>query len=301
MKQPTSRVGYAYALGAHTMWGLLPIYWKMLAAVPSLEVIAHRVVWSLVFLASICLAQRACGDIVRTLASTRALITLGATGCLIASNWLVYVWAVTNDRIMEASLGYFISPLLTMALGALLLKEKSSISQRVAITIALIAVLYRITSEGQFPWVGSTLAITLSLYGFFRKRLVISPVTGLSVETLLLAPLALAYLSTTVANGSSHFSIQQPGLMALLVLSGVLTSLPLLFFVRASQLLPLSTLGILQYTSPSLQFLAALCFFGEPLSMTSLVSFSLIWLAIAVYVVGEWRSHNYRPTTETTT
>lgn len=272
----------------------------MLAEVPSLEVIAHRVIWSLIFLISICVANRAYGDIVQIFRAPRVLLTLALTGSLIASNWLVYVWAVNHGQIIEASLGYFISPLFTIALGALLFRETLSRPQKIAITIAASAVLLRIASEGVFPWVGIVLATTLSLYSFLRKRLHVSSLIGLSVETLLLLPLGVAYIAGSVTRGTCHFSVSQPWLMALLIATGVFTSLPLLFFVRASQLLPLSTLGILQYASPSLQFLSALFFFGESLSVTSLVSFSLIWLAIVLYLVGDRTSRRHARPVEAT-
>ena len=300
MKNTSPRIGYAYAIAAHTMWGLLPSYWKMLAEVPGLEVIAHRVIWSLIFLISICVANRAYGDIVQIFRAPRVLLTLVLTGSLIASNWLVYVWAVNHGQIIEASLGYFISPLFTIALGALLLREKLSRPQKIAITIAGSAVLLRIAFEGVFPWVGIVLATTLSLYSFLRKRLRVSSLIGLSVETLLLLPLGIAYIVGNAARGACHFSMEQPWLMTLLIATGVFTSLPLLFFVRASQLLPLSTLGILQYTSPSLQFLSALLLFGESLSFASLVSFSFIWLAIVLYLIGDRTSGRYAGALEKT-
>jgi len=300
MKHTSPQLGYAYALAAHTMWGLLPAYWKMLAEVPSLEVIAHRVIWSLIFLVSICVANRAYGDIAQIVRAPRVLLTLAATASLIALNWLVYVWAVNHGQIIEASLGYFISPLFTIALGALLLRETLSRPKKIAIAIAASAVMLRIASEGAFPWIGIVLAISLSLYSFIRKRLRVSSLIGLSIETLLLLPLGVAYIADSVARGTCHFSMDQPWLMALLIATGVFTSLPLLFFVRASQLLPLSTLGILQYTSPSLQFLSALLFFGESLSVTSLVSFSLIWLAIVLYLMGDRASRRYASALEGT-
>jgi chloramphenicol-sensitive protein RarD len=272
----------------------------MLAEVPSLEVIAHRVIWSLIFLVSICVANRAYGDIAQIVRAPRVLLTLAATASLIALNWLVYVWAVNHGQIIEASLGYFISPLFTIALGAFLLREKLSHPQKIAITIAASAVMLRIASEGAFPWIGIVLATSLSLYSFIRKRLRVSSLIGLSIETLLLLPLGVAYIADSVARGTCHFSMDQPWLMALLIATGVFTSLPLLFFVRASQLLPLSTLGILQYTSPSLQFLSALLFFGESLSVTSLVSFSLIWLAIVLYLMGDRASRRYASALEGT-
>ena len=287
MQRENNRVGYFYALSAHTLWGLLPVYWRTLSDVPSLEVIAHRVVWSLLFLATICLVNRSSGAIIRTLRSPASLTALATTGTLIASNWLVYVWAVTHGHIIEASLGYFISPLFTIALGALLLKERLTRYQRAAILLASAAVVYRIVAEGVFPWIGIALAVSLSMYSFLRKRLPVSSLIGLSVETVLLLPIALGYISIQVGRGTSHFSIEHPSTMVLLALTGVCTSLPVLCFVRAAQLLRLSTLGILQYMSPSLQFLSALVFFGESLSLTTLASFSFIWLAIVLYLAGD--------------
>lgn len=294
MGRANNRFGYIYALSAHALWGLLPLYWRALSDVPSLEVIAHRVVWSLLFLAIICLVNRSFSEILRVLRSPAALTTLATTGALIASNWLVYVWAVTHGHIVEASLGYFISPLFTIALGAVLLKEKLTFYQRLAILTASAAVMYRVIAEGVFPWIGIALAVSLSMYSFLRKRLLVSSLIGLSVETLLLLPISIGYLSIEVAQGRSHFSLEHPSTMGLLALTGVCTSLPLLFFVRAAQLLPLSMMGILQYMSPSLQFLSALLFFGESVSLPTLTSFSGIWLAIALYLVGDRLSRRER-------
>lgn len=287
MSPSPSRTGSIFAVMALSAWGLLPIYWKRLAAVPSIEVIGHRAVWSLLFLVLFCYLRGVLPELLNVAKSPRKLSTLALTGTLIATNWLVYVWGVTTGQLVEASLGYFLSPLITIALGALVLHEPLSIQKKVAVGLASVGVLLKTMSAGTAPWLGLSLAVSMSLYGFLRKRCGVSALVGLTVETAVLAPFALAYLSYLSLNGESHFLSEGPTTTVLLTLTGVATSLPLIWFVRASQLLPLSTLGIMQYLSPTLQFLLAVIVFKEPMSLVAYTSFSCIWVAIALYLSSE--------------
>lgn len=284
MTSSPSRTGSIFAIMALSSWGLLPVYWKQLAAVPSLEVIGHRAVWSLIFLVLFCYLRGALGELSAIVKSPRKLTTLAVTGTLIAMNWLIYVWGVTNGRLVEASLGYFLSPLVTIALGAIVLHERLSTRKKLSVALASIGVLLKTVTAGTAPWLGLSLAISMSLYGFLRKRCEVSALAGLTVETAILAPFALLYLSYLSINGQSHFLSEGTSTTLLLSLTGVATSLPLIWFVRASQLLPLSTLGILQYLSPTLQFLLAVVVFKEPMSLAAYASFSCIWAAIALYL-----------------
>lgn len=287
MSQSTQR-GYIYGVLALTAWGLLPLYWKLLAQVPSSEVIAHRAVWSALFLLAACGATSSWSETRRVMADHKKVLTLCLTGTLIASNWLVYVWGVTHNHLMEASLGYFLSPLVSVALGAFFLGERLSPHQVVAVLLATAGVVCKALAAGVFPWVGLSLATTISMYSFMRKKLGVSSLVGLTLETCLLTPVALLYLGGLSVAGTSSFASHGTLTLTLLVLTGVATSCPLLWFVRAGQLLPLSTLGILQYLSPTLQFLVATLLFGEELTMASLASFSMIWVAVAVYLLGDF-------------
>jgi chloramphenicol-sensitive protein RarD len=273
------RSGYLYGLGALTIWGILPLYWKQLAAIPSLELIGHRAAWSVLFLLSYCALRGESRQLLAIASSPRKFLPLLLTGGLIASNWLVYVWAVNHNQLLEASLGYFISPLVTIALGAVLLHEPLCLRKKFAITLAAVAVCIKAIGAGVVPWIGVYLAISMSLYGFLRKQLAVPSLIGLTVETLLLLPIALGYLGFLALTNSSHFLSEGT--------TGICTSVPLMWFVRAGQLLPLSTLGILQYLSPILQFLLAVSLFNEAISTGDIASFLMIWIAIAVYLYRE--------------
>lgn len=284
MTHTTLRAGLTYGILALGSWGLLPLFWRHLSGVPSAEIIAHRVVWSLAFLAAIVWSTGKRAEIVTAFRSPKTLGLLAMSGALIASNWLVYVWGVHHGHLSDASLGYFVSPLLTIALGAIVLKERLSKRQTLAVAIAALGVLFKAVGEGIFPWVGISLAFSISLYSFIRKQVGISSLAGLTVETALLTPVALGYIALLSAQGTSHMVTMGDSNTLLLVATGVVTSLPLLWFVRASQLLPLSTLGIVQYLSPTLQLLLAIYVFNEPTTSTSLLAFCIIWGAIALYL-----------------
>jgi chloramphenicol-sensitive protein RarD len=286
-ERSSSPTGIIFAVMALSSWGLLPVYWKQLGAVPSLEVICHRALWSVIFLLLFCAVRGALGELITVARSPRKLGTLAVTGALIASNWLAYVWGVTHGRLVEASLGYFLSPLVTVALGALALNEHLSLQKKAAVALAAFGVVIKAVSAGTMPWLGLCLALSMSMYGFLRKQLGVSALVGLTLETALLAPVGVVYLTYLSLCGTSHFLSEGGVTTALLLLTGVATSLPLLWYVRASQLLPLSTLGILQYLSPTLQFLLAVGVYGEKMSFAAYGSFSCIWLAIALYLAGD--------------
>lgn len=286
-ERPSSSSGIIFAVMALSSWGLLPVYWKQLEAVPSLEVICHRAVWSVVFLLLVCYARGVLCQLITVLKSPKKLCTLALTGTLIASNWLAYVWGVTHGHLVEASLGYFLSPLVTVALGAVALNERLSPRQKIAVALAATGVILKAVSAGTMPWLGLCLAVSMSLYGFLRKQLGVSALVGLTLETAILAPVAFGYIANLSLNGSSHFLSEGGMTTALLLLTGVATSLPLIWYVRASQLLPLSTLGIMQYLSPTLQFLLAVVVYAEHMTLAAYGSFSCIWLAIALYLAKD--------------
>ena len=273
--------------GAYILWGLLPLYLKLLTGVPAVQVLAHRVVWSLLLLAIVVVVLGRLRT-VRAAARGRTLVLLGASATLIAINWLTYIWAVQHAHVLEASLGYFINPLVNVALGVAVLGERVSRVQRVAVGIAAAGVLMMALSGGGAIWISLVLAVSFGLYGLIRKVAAIDALGGLTIETLLLAPLSLVVLAYAGAAGNAAFG-QERSVDLLLILAGPVTAAPLLLFAAAARRLTLATLGLLQYLGPTLQFAEAVLIFGEPLRPVHLVTFAAIWTGCALYAWDAWR------------
>ncbi|WP_344692365.1 EamA family transporter RarD [Sphingomonas cynarae] len=273
--------------GAYILWGLLPLYLKLLTGVPAVQVLAHRVVWSLLLLAIVVLVLGRLRT-VRAAARGRTLALLGASATLIAINWLTYIWAVQHAHVLEASLGYFINPLVNVALGVAVLGERVSRVQRVAVGIAAAGVLVMALSGGGAIWISLVLAVSFGLYGLIRKVAAIDALGGLTIETLLLAPLSLVVLAYAGAAGNAAFG-QERSADLLLILAGPVTAAPLLLFAAAARRLTLATLGLLQYLGPTLQFAEAVLIFGEPLRPVHIVTFAAIWTGCALYAWDAWR------------
>ncbi|RYD49399.1 MAG: EamA family transporter RarD [Sphingomonadales bacterium] len=274
------RRGLVFAVGAYAIWGVLPLYFHVLTGVPALQVLAHRVVWSVLLLAAIVVILKRSRAVLAA-ARGRTLLLLVASAALIAANWLVYIWAVQHGHVLESSLGYFINPLVNVALGIAVLGERLRKWQGVAIIIAGLGVVTMAFSGGGSVWISLALAVSFGLYGLLRKIAAIDALGGLTVETVLLAPLCLAWLAACARNGTTGFG-QSVTLDMLILAAGVLTSVPLLLFAAAARRLPLSTLGLLQYLSPSMQFGVALLL-GEPLRPVHFITFPLIWAGCALY------------------
>lgn len=290
MSQPISAAapsaalrGVLAAVSAYVFWGVAPVYFKALGSVGAGEIIAHRILWSVVLLAAVLLVMRRTAGFAALRASPRLLLWLVGTTVLVTSNWLVYVWAVNAGRVLEASLGYFINPLVSVLLAALLLKERLRRPQQIAFVLAALGVLNQIVQVGALPWISLFLAVTFALYGFLRKRLAIDPVGGLLVETLLAAPFALLYLHALGVDGSLAFGRQGLAIDMLLVAAGAVTSLPLVLFTYGAQRLRLTTMGFLQYLAPTLMFLLGVLVYGEPLDAGRLGTFMLIWGGLLIY------------------
>ncbi|MEI9852861.1 MAG: EamA family transporter RarD [Sphingomonas sp.] len=280
--------GLALGVSAYALWGVLPAYLRLLNGVPAEQVLAHRVLWSLVLLVAVVAALRR----VRSVAAAvrgRTLLLLLASSALIAVNWLVYIWAVQHAHVLEASLGYFINPLVNVALGLALLGERLRRVQAVAIGVAAAGVAILAVSGGGSIWVSLALALTFGTYGLVRKVVAIDALGGLTVETLLLAPFCLAIVFHAAGTGQGAFG-QSFGIDLLLVLAGPVTAAPLLLFAAAARRMPYSTLGLLQYIAPTLQFLQAVLLFGEPLRPAHLVTFALIWAGCALYAWDSLRA-----------
>jgi chloramphenicol-sensitive protein RarD len=282
MRDRRALAGLAYALAAYLAWGVSPVYFKALVAVPPLEILAHRVVWSVVLLAALLAASGRMGAVRRSLAEPRRIALLAGTAALISVNWFLYIWAVNTGRLLEASLGYFVNPLANVLLGVVFLRETLGRWQRVAVALAAAGVAVLLVRLGTFPWLSLALATSFAFYGLVRKRAGIDALGALLVETAVLAPLALAFLSVLGASGRGAFG-SSAGTTALLVAAGAITALPLLWFGHAVQRLRLSTVGLVQYVAPTAQFLLAILVYREPFGSAHALAFACIWVSLAIY------------------
>lgn len=282
--------GVISAVCAYLMWGFLPIYWKLLRQASALEILTHRFIWSLFFLLIFLLLTRRQSSFrneVRAIGNEpRRILGVLITTALITFNWLVYIWAVNDNRIIETSLGYYINPLVNVLFGVALLKEKLSKRQYLAVILAAAGVLNLILHFGQFPWVALSLAVSFSLYGLCKKLLGIAAITGITLETMLISPLALTYLLYLNSQGTGVFGVSYLFTSALLVGAGVVTALPMVLFANAANRLPLSLLGFIQYLSPTIALLTGVFLYHEPFTQAHAISFGLIWLALAIF---SWR------------
>lgn len=281
-RQTSLRQGYIVGIVCYLLWGVLPVYFKAVSAAMPLEVVAHRVVWSVLLLFLILVLRGRLTVLARLLRDWRVLAALSGSAVLIAINWLIYIHAVTSGHILAASLGYFLNPLVSVGLGVGLLKETLRPAQKLAILAAAIGVSLLAFSALDTLWISVTLAVSFAFYGLIRKVAPVDALPGLMIETLLLLPFAGGYLVYLAAHGMASFG-QQFGLSMLLASSGVITSVPLLLFTMAARRLPLATMGLLQYIAPSLQFLVGLLVYGELLGIVKLASFAVIWAGLAIF------------------
>lgn len=280
--QRAARQGFGAALAAYTLWGTLPIYFRLVATLGPLEIVAHRVLWSCALLLAVVLASRRVAILWRHLTNRASVFALAASAALIAINWTVYVLAVNSGHILAASLGYFLNPLISVILGVVVLKERLRPAQAIAVAIAAAGAAVLAVSALNTLWISITLALSFAFYGLVRKSAPVDALTGVTIETLLLAPLALVYL-VYLGEDAALGSGSGATLWALAILSGVITSVPLLMFGYAARQLPLSTIGLLQYIAPSMQFLIGLLVYREPLDGPRLTSFIVIWAGLAVF------------------
>lgn len=283
------RIGLLLGATAWILWGLFPLYFALLDSVSPIEIVAHRVIWSLVFMVIVITAVRGWSR-VRGHLSWRTAGILAAAAVLLSVNWLVYVYAVSSDQVVQASLGYFINPLVSVALGVIVLKERMRHMQWVAIGIAAIAVLILTISYGALPWIALVLAISFGFYGLLKKFAGIGSLESLTIETALLAPFALILLGTMEMGGQAVFATDGWGISILLILLGPVTALPLLAFGGAANRIPLSTLGALQYLTPVLQFLLGVLIFAEPMPTSRWIGFVFVWLALVVFATDTYRN-----------
>ncbi|HKK98819.1 MAG TPA: EamA family transporter RarD [Desulfotignum sp.] len=276
--------GALFALAAFAAWGFLPAYWKQMQAALPFEILCHRIVWSCVFLAGTIFFQKRHKEVLQMLRSPGTVKGLVLSSALIALNWFVYIWAVNSGRVVETSLGYYINPMINVLLGYLLLSETFTRLQCISLAFALAGVIYSLLAYGALPIFGLTLAFSFAFYGYCRKRIQVAPMPGLFVETLILMVPALVYIVFLMGTGRSLF-LKDTGMTLWMIGSGVVTSLPLLWFAAAARRLNLSTIGILQYLAPSIAFVLGVFVYKEAFSIHHLITFACIWIGVILYTV----------------
>src|SRR5690625_4031741 len=284
--------GILYGTSAYVLWGFLPIYWKLLDSAGAEIVLAHRFIWALVFMILFIIFTRRLSSFKKEwqqiIQHKKTIVIISAAAVIISLNWFTFIWAVQEDHVIQASLGYYINPLVSVLLGVLFLKEKLSPAQILSFLLAGIAVTYLTVSYGVFPWVSLILAFTFAFYGLLKKIVHISAVFSLTIETAIITPLALIYLIIFRSNlGFIHGSIS---MNVLLILAGVATAVPLLLFGSSVQLIPLSMVGFLQYIAPTIMLVMGVFLYGEPFSLAHLITFVLIWISLILYMASTFRS-----------
>lgn len=278
-----SSVGLTFGIAAYLIWGFFPIYFKALSSVPPLQVVSHRIIWSALFLAMVITLRHGWGEIAAACASRGTLLLLATTALLIATNWLVFIIAVDHANVLQSSLGYFMTPFVSVLLGVALLHERLQRLQVAALLLALIGVALITAQQTGLPWAALTLAVTFGTYGMLRKVAGVDALAGLAIETFILAPAAAAYLIYAELHGVAGFRHSSGNIDLLLICAGLVTSLPLLLFAAAARRLRLATIGFLQYLTPTMHFLIAVKLYREPFSAASMASFALIWLGLLLY------------------
>ncbi len=277
--------GTIYAILAFTFWGLVPIYFKLVSHVNSFEVLIHRILWSVIFLSIIIVVTKSFNNLVIIFRDKKKLKILFISAILVSINWLTFIWAIANDKIIEASLGYFINPLVSVVLGYIFFQERISKQQIVAICIAFLAIIYQIYSISNIPTISLILAFSFGFYGLARKKVHVESVSGLLIETLLISPFALVYILYLIINNQNTFIIPLDYTSWLLVLAGFITIIPLIWFNSAATRISMMKLGFLQYLGPSISFILAIFVYNEPFSLDKLITFIMIWIALIIFSV----------------
>lgn len=282
-------LGTIYALLAFVFWGLVPIYFKLIDQVSPVEILIHRILWSVIFLSLIIIATKQFGHLQSIFKDHKKLKILFISALLVSFNWLTFIWAITNSKIIEASLGYYINPLVSIALGKLFFDEKILKLQMFAIFLAFFAVVYQVISLGTLPTISLILAFSFGLYGMARKKLHVAAASGLLIETILILPFALIYFAYMVFRGENSFVFPLDNTSWLLVCAGLITIIPLLWFNGAVTRISMTKIGFLQYIGPSIAFLIAIFIYNEPFNQDKFVTFALIWLALGIFSFASMR------------
>lgn len=305
MKKSETQQGIIYAGFSYLLWGLLPIYWKLLENVNAKEILANRVFWSFIFMVAVLILTKKWGLFIQTFKgfaqNKKQMYALIIASLLISINWFIYIWAVNNGHMIEASFGYYINPLVSILLGMIVLKEKLSAYQYVSFFLAAIGVLILTVSHGKFPWIAIVLALSFGLYGLAKKLINVDSAVGLTLETLVVAPVAAIYMVILFINGSNTFMSSSPGTDLLLICAGAATAVPLLYFAKGAQKIPLSLLGFLQYIAPTITLLLGIFVYHEHFSKVQLLSFMFIWSALTIYSLSKTKLFSGKLRKEKTT
>jgi chloramphenicol-sensitive protein RarD len=290
MLDKSVRSGVFLALAAYSMWGVAPIYFKLLKDMPALEILMHRIVWSMLVLVLLVLLTGHMSKVRSALKNRTVLSILLLSGLLLAGNWLLFIWSVNNDHLLDASLGYYINPLLNVFLGRMFLGERLRFLQKIAVLLALVGVVILIITFGQIPWIALTLAASFGVYGLLRKQVAVDSLPGLLLETAMMLPFALIYWLWFAGEGSNMIN-NEISMNTLLLLAGVVTTAPLLCFTGAARRIKYSTLGFFQYIGPSIMFILAVFIYGEPMSEARIVTFMFVWLALGLFSFDSYRDY----------
>ncbi|MEJ8476064.1 EamA family transporter RarD [Roseibium algae] len=283
------KTGLLFALGAYGLWGFMPAYYKLTDTVAPDLVVSHRIVWSVLLVGLFLLVMRRFGEVIEILRQPKLVGFLGMSASLIALNWLVFVWAIGQGHVLDVSLGYFINPLVSILVGLVVFREKLSPLQWAAIGLAFAGVVLQAVLAGGLPWVSLFLAFSFAGYGYMRKVIPVRATPGLFIETVLLFPVALGYLFLGLHWGTDAFVLKQPLVLAALIGTGAVTAVPLIMFSASARRLPMVLIGIMQYIAPSLHFIMAVFIWNEPLKPTTLMTFVIIWIALAIFSFDSWR------------
>ncbi len=294
MTATTPWAGIGFGLLAYGIWGFFPLYFRQLAGVDAMDILSHRAVWACAFVGLLLSLRRQWPNVLAILRRPRQLALLSLAALLVGSNWLVFLWAVSQQQVVASSLGYFLTPLVNVLLGLIVLKEKLNRLEQVAVGLALLALVNEILTLGQLPWISLFLAASFGTYGLVRKQVPVDALSGLWLETLVMLPVCAVYALWQAESGHLVFSFASPSTAAWLIGAGILTAVPLMAFAAATQRLDLATVGMLMYINPTLQFLTAILVFGETLQAGRLFSFGLIWLGLAVFSLALWRKYRRR-------
>jgi len=278
--------GIIYALACYILWGLFPIFWKLITGVPAVNVLAHRIVWSFVILFTwVFFTNRP--TFISYVKQPKLLLKLGLAGFVVSANWGIYIYAVASNHIVEAGLGYYINPLINVFLGYIFLKERLATMQKIAVVLALIGVVYFTISYGQFPWISLLLATTFGLYGLLKKKANLESMPALTVETMMVFPFALAFLIyTSEGSPAIPFFPASAVTSSLLIISGLITAIPLFWFGKSAQVIPLSTMGFIQYLCPTLQLLLGIFVYNETFGIEYLICFAFVWAGLICYTIS---------------
>tara|TARA_R110002167_G_scaffold81072_1_gene222278 strand:+ start:23986 stop:24888 length:903 start_codon:yes stop_codon:yes gene_type:complete len=290
LNDKTIKSGVIFALAAYGMWGFAPLYFKLLQAMPAQEILVHRIIWSVLVLCILVVVSGKLRQVRAAAINLKVMAILLVSGLLLATNWLIFIWAINNEHLLEGSLGYYINPLFNVFLGRLFLQERLRPLQKAAVALAFTGVALLIISFGQVPWIALSLAISFGIYGLLRKKVAVDSLPGLLLETMMMLPFALVYW-VGFSSEMSNLSTNSLSLNITLICAGIVTTAPLLCFTAAARRLRYSTLGFFQYLGPSIMFIMAVWWFNEPLDQAKIITFIFVWLALALFSFDSYRAY----------